>query len=147
MVHNCWSRRVIFPQVSHARFAPFLVPTVGSSKTSILLPCHGFVLHGIGEHLVQPGNLAGYAEIDGALANLDHKTTEHIRVHSRHGLELLTLAVLGLADGCFETSEGFLVEFLGSSINLLVLHAFFTVSEMGPEIGAASSKGIIQKHW
>lgn len=64
-----------------------------------------FVLHGIGEHLVHLGDLAGHAQIDGAFADFDHETAEDIWVDMRHGLELLALAVFGLGDGCFETLE------------------------------------------
>lgn len=82
-----------------------------------------FFLHGVIEQLVQARDLARHAEVDGALADLDDQATEDVWVDFGHGLELLSLAVLGLGNGGFEALESFVIEFLyfpNESVNLLV---------------------------
>ena len=64
------------------------------------------------EKLVQSVDFGGNTRVDGALANFDNETTENGGVDNRNDLELLALAVLGLANGGLNTAESLCVEFL-----------------------------------
>lgn len=64
-------------------------------------------LQSVPEELVHLGHLGGDGKVDGAVANLNNKSTTDLRVDLGDDLELLALGdVLRLADGALETGEG-----------------------------------------
>lgn len=69
-------------------------------------------LQGIGEGLVELGDLGRHAQVDGAVTDLNDQTADQLGVDLGDDLELLALAVLGLGDGLFEAGDGLVVEFL-----------------------------------
>jgi hypothetical protein len=75
-------------------------------------------LHGLLQQLVESADLCCDARIDGSLTDFDDETAKNAGVNVGDNLELLALAILGLADGGFDTAESLLVQFL---LNELVL--------------------------
>jgi len=40
----------------------------------------GVILHSLGKHFIQPGDLARHAQVDGSLADLDDEAAQNVRV-------------------------------------------------------------------
>lgn len=74
-------------------------------------------LQDIGQSLVHLGDLGRHAQVDGAVIDLDDKSTNKVGVNLGDDLELLALADLGLGDGLFEAGDGLGVELLYAAIS------------------------------
>lgn len=83
-----------------------------TQKEKALCVCDDVFLQGVGEELVQFGNLGGDGEVDGSVADLDDEPTQDVGVHLVPDLQPLALAVLGLGDGALEAAEGLVVQLL-----------------------------------